>query len=129
MLKRRRPDQSAAVPADASTGMRRRDAPAGARGSERPARDEPGAAPVSDGAGAAPFSRFDKLCRKLSQTSIETCRVLPKRCVARIRHYVKLRVWHPRLVLLDDGWFDDGVSSAVRNQHGLANCRQEIIVV
>ena len=35
-LKRRRPDQPAAVPADASTGMRRRDAPAGAHGTERP---------------------------------------------------------------------------------------------
>jgi len=49
--------------------------------------------------------------------------------VPRIRHHVNLRVSHARLVLVNDGWFDNRVIGAMRNQHRLADLGQEIVVV
>ena len=36
---------------------------------------------------------------------------------------------HRPLVLSDDGGFDDRISSAMRNQHRLADLRQEVVVI
>jgi len=63
------------------------------------------------------------------QAPVEACRIIPKRCVPRIRHHVNLRVSHARFVLVDDGWFDNRVISAMRNQYRLADPGQEIIII
>jgi len=36
---------------------------------------------------------------------------------------------HRPLVLSDDGGFDDRIRSAMRNQHRLADLRQEVVVI
>src|ERR1700730_1082310 len=66
---------------------------------------------------------------KCSPACVETCCIIPKWRVSRIRHHVNLCVSHLRLVLVDDGWFDDRVLGAMRNQHRLADPGQEIVVV
>jgi hypothetical protein len=67
--------------------------------------------------------------RKLLQTPVERWRIIPERCVPRIRHHLNLRVSNARLVLFYDGWFDDGILSAMCNQYWLADFRQKIVIV
>ena len=65
---------------------------------------------------------------KRTQALIEACRVIPERRVSRV-HQVNLRMRHGRLVLIDDSGLDNRISTAVRNQHRLADLGQEVVVV
>jgi hypothetical protein len=45
-----------------------------------------------------------------------------------IRHQLNLRVRSRRVVLIDGGGFDNRIRSNMRNQHGLVDLRQEVVV-
>jgi len=52
---------------------------------------------------------------KRVQALIEACRIVPKRCVPHIGHHLHLCVRHCRLVLIDDGRFDNRIGGTMRN--------------
>ena len=65
---------------------------------------------------------------KRVQALIEAWRVVPEGCVPGIRHQLNLRVRSHRVVLIDGGGFDNRIRSNMRNQHGLVDLRQEVVV-
>ena len=46
---------------------------------------------------------------KRLQPPVETCRIIPERCMPRISHHMNLRVYHARLVLIDGSWFNNRI--------------------
>ena len=58
---------------------------------------------------------------KRPQAAVEGCRVIPERCVSRVRHHLDVSVSQANLVLIDCGRFDNGITSAMRNQYRLAD--------
>jgi len=46
-----------------------------------------------------------------------------------IRHQLDLRMRRRPVVLSDDGGFDDRIRSVMRNQHKVADLRQEVVVI
>ena len=84
-------------------------------------------AQVNDG--IVTLSQLKREMAERVQTSVEVRRIVPERRVARVLHHVYLRVRQARLVLVDDPGEDDCVGVAVRDQHGLADLRQQIVVV
>ena len=72
------------------------------------------------------WSRLQTFAKRV-QTFIEARRVVPERCVPRLRQ-MNLRVRHRRLVLIDGGRFDNRICDAMCNQHRLADLRQEVVV-
>ena len=63
------------------------------------------------------------------QAFIEALRVVPERCVPRIRHQLNLRVRHRRLVLIDGGGFDNRIRDTMLNQHWPADLWQEVVII
>ena len=65
---------------------------------------------------------------KRAQALIERGGVLPKRCVADVGHEMDLGVGEASLVLIHDLWLHNRILRAVRDQHGFADPRQDIVV-
>ncbi len=60
---------------------------------------------------------------KRPQALVEGRRIIPERCVSRVRHHMNLSVSQAILVLIDSGWFDNRIISAMRDQYRLADLR------
>lgn len=56
------------------------------------------------------------------QTMVEACRIIPETCVSG-RHHLDLRMRYSSLVLIDDGWLDNRIISAMRDHYRLADPR------
>jgi len=60
---------------------------------------------------------------KRPQALVQGCRIIPERCVSCICHHLNLSVTQASRVLIDSGWFDNRIISAMRDQYGLAELR------
>ena len=61
--------------------------------------------------------------------SVECRRIVPERPVPYVGHHLNLSVSQVGFVLIDGGWFEIRVLSAMHNQDGLADRRQKIVIV
>lgn len=60
---------------------------------------------------------------KRPQALVEGCGIIPERCVSRVHHHLNLSVSQASHVLIDSGWFDNRIISAMRDQYRLAELR------
>src|SRR5215216_4842758 len=66
---------------------------------------------------------------KLLQAAVESCRIIPERCVSRVRHDLNLSVRQAGLVLIYNGRLDHCIVGTMRDQYGPADLRQQIVIV